>query len=360
MRRRASSTSWSRPVRSERVDAVLVSGDVYDRALPSVDAGPLQRRAAPARRHRDAGGADQRQPRLGPPARLRRRPDRRRGHPPAHRPGAVGTRCCCPTRTGRSRSTPCPTSSLMPSGQASAVERSHRRCSARRCAGSAPTWPGAARHPVGGPGARVRHRRRAVGQRARHQRRRGVARSRRRPSTGSTTPRWATCTARRRLAERVRYSGSPGLLLLRGAPPQGAAAGRAAAAGRPASVEQVPTPVPRPLARVRGRLDDLLTDRAWAARDHYLQVTLTDRGPPSRADGAAAAALPRTCWCSGSHPTAAPAPVGSAAAPAARSQRPRGRRRLRRPRAQRPEPDPAESALLAEAFEAVRLAEASA
>ena len=38
-------------VRSERVDAVLVSGDVYDRALPPVDAvASVRRRPAPAGR----------------------------------------------------------------------------------------------------------------------------------------------------------------------------------------------------------------------------------------------------------------------------------------------------------------------
>ncbi|CAN5865228.1 exonuclease SbcCD subunit D [soil metagenome] len=42
-------------------------------------------------------------------------------------------------------------------------------------------------------------------------------------------------------------------------------------------VEFVPAPVPRRLARIRGRLDDLLSDRAYAAHeDRWLQVTLTD------------------------------------------------------------------------------------
>ena len=39
--RRRSSTTWSRPCRREAVDLVLVSGDVYDRALPPVDAVEL-------------------------------------------------------------------------------------------------------------------------------------------------------------------------------------------------------------------------------------------------------------------------------------------------------------------------------
>jgi exonuclease SbcD len=47
--------------------------------------------------------------------------------------------------------------------------------------------------------------------------------------------------------------------------------------GAASRVEAVPTPVDRPLARISGRLDDLLTGDRWTAvADHYLQVTLTD------------------------------------------------------------------------------------
>jgi exonuclease SbcD len=46
-------------------------------------------------------------------------------------------------------------------------------------------------------------------------------------------------------------------------------------------VSTVPTPVHRPLARVAGRLDDLLTGDRWAGFErHYLQVTLTDPTRP--------------------------------------------------------------------------------
>ena len=45
--------------------------------------------------------------------------------------------------------------------------------------------------------------------RARHLGRRRVGGAARRCSPGSTTPRWGTCTAARRCAEGVRYSGSP-------------------------------------------------------------------------------------------------------------------------------------------------------
>ena len=59
-------------VRAERVDVVLVSGDIYDRALPPVDAVELANDALQATgRDRHPGGHDQWQPRLGPAPRLR-------------------------------------------------------------------------------------------------------------------------------------------------------------------------------------------------------------------------------------------------------------------------------------------------
>lgn len=40
-------------------------------------------------------------------------------------------------------------------------------------------------------------------------------------------------------------------------------------------------PVPRPIARLRGRLDELLSRQKWAAyQDHWLQITLTDTERP--------------------------------------------------------------------------------
>jgi DNA repair protein SbcD/Mre11 len=86
-----------------------------------------------------------------------------------------------------------------------------------------------------------------------------------------------------RLSDRVRYSGSPlaysfseehqtkQLLLVELGHEPGAAP----------RVEAVPTPVDRPLARLSGRLDDLLAGDRWSTvADHYLQVTLTDRTRP--------------------------------------------------------------------------------
>ncbi|MEU8267282.1 exonuclease SbcCD subunit D [Sphaerisporangium sp. NPDC049002] len=89
---------------------------------------------------------------------------------------------------------------------------------------------------------------------------------------------------RQRMSESVRYSGSPiaysfseekhvkGSWLV-DIGPRGFA-----------GAEFVPAPVPRPIARVRGHLADLLVGAGWARfEDHWLQVTLTD---PVRPKGA--------------------------------------------------------------------------
>jgi exonuclease SbcD len=86
-----------------------------------------------------------------------------------------------------------------------------------------------------------------------------------------------------RLSDGVRYSGSPlpfsfseehhtkAMLMVE----------LAAAPGSPVQVSTVPTPVHRPLTRLTGRLDELLTGDRWAGFEgHYLQVTLTDPSRP--------------------------------------------------------------------------------
>ncbi|MFF2952499.1 exonuclease SbcCD subunit D [Kitasatospora sp. NPDC057965] len=48
------------------------------------------------------------------------------------------------------------------------------------------------------------------------------------------------------------------------------------------AAERVPCPVPRPLARLRGRLEDLLTDEQYTADEQsWVQATLTDPSRPS-------------------------------------------------------------------------------
>ena len=83
--RRRTSTTCSRSSSPRSVDLVVVSGDVYDRALPPVDAVELAddtfARLAASRR---PGRGLQRQPRLGRPARLQRPARRRRRRAPAH------------------------------------------------------------------------------------------------------------------------------------------------------------------------------------------------------------------------------------------------------------------------------------
>jgi exonuclease SbcD len=89
---------------------------------------------------------------------------------------------------------------------------------------------------------------------------------------------------RQRISETVRYSGSPiaysfsevgqvkGSWLVELGPGGFAEAGF------------VPAPVPRPLARLRGRLDEVLTaERHSRHEDHWLQVTLTDPVRPKAA-----------------------------------------------------------------------------
>ena len=162
-----------------------------------------------------------------------------------------------------------------------------------------------------------------------------------------------------RLSDRVRYSGSPlpfsfseehhtkQLLIVElGARP-----------GSPPSVQSIPTPGHRPLGRLSGRLDDLLTDPRWAAyENHYLQVTLTDPARPREPMERLRSRFPHVL-------VLAFAPDGAADQAASYAARVRGRTdieiatdfvaHVRGPA------EPAEAALLADGFEAARLAEAS-
>jgi len=164
-----------------------------------------------------------------------------------------------------------------------------------------------------------------------------------------------------RVAEAVRYSGSPlaysfseehqrkaVLLVELGAEP-----------GGPVTVEHLPTPVPRPLARVSGRLDDLLGADRWSGLSgHYLQVTLTDPVRPREPMERLRARFPHVLVLGFAPDGEADADQRSYAA------RLRGRGDLEVAADfvahVRGGPDEFETALLAEAFEAVRLAGASA
>ena len=116
---------------------MLVAGDVYDRAVPPTDAVALLDEALAAfaaRRH--PGGAHQRQPRLGGPARVRVPLSERGRHPPAHRGRRTSpARSCSPTSTARSASTAsrtcCPTRSWPSSARSARTPRCSPRRSAR-------------------------------------------------------------------------------------------------------------------------------------------------------------------------------------------------------------------------------------
>ncbi len=100
---------------------------------------------------------------------------------------------------------------------------------------------------------------------------------------------------RSRITDTVRYSGSPlaysfseadhlkGCWLVDVGP------------GGVDAVEFVPAPVPRPLARLRGRIDDLLADPSYERfTGHWLQVTLTDAARPLHAMERLRARFPHT------------------------------------------------------------------
>ena len=87
---------------------------------------------------------------------------------------------------------------------------------------------------------------------------------------------------------------------------------------------RIPTPVPRPLVQVRGRLEDLLEradgDLAGLA-DAWVKVVLTDPGSAGQPDGAAARRAGRTPWSWSSRPSARTPQLGLH--PHVRGQRPR-------------------------------------
>ncbi len=84
------------------------------------------------------------------------------------------------------------------------------------------------------------------------------------------------------LGETVRYSGSPlAYSFGEAAQRKGSWLVEIDPAGK-AHVERVPAPVPRELSSIRGRLDELLNDPGLrSVEDHYLSVVLTDAGRPA-------------------------------------------------------------------------------
>jgi exonuclease SbcD len=163
---------------------------------------------------------------------------------------------------------------------------------------------------------------------------------------------------RQRMSETVRYSGSP---LAYSFSEAGHVKGSWLVAFGPGSqvgsVEFVPAPVPRPIGVLRGLLDDLLASPAYGPyEDHWLQVVLTDPVRPKSAMDRLRARFPHTLALSFD-------PAGGApAVPRARlSGRPEAEVALDFVREVRGEPaDPGEEGLLRRAIEESRAKEAMA
>jgi exonuclease SbcD len=349
-------------VRSERVDAVLVSGDVYDRALPSVDAVALcneaLRRLAGARtrvvlvsgNHDSARrlgfGAD-----LIDAAGIHLRTD----------PAGVGRPVLLDDDSGPVAVYAVPY--LEPDAvrdELGCDERSHRavlgaamaRVRADLAARAGARSVVLAHAFVTGGEVSDSERDISVG---------GVGSVPAATFGGVDYAALGHLHGAQRLAEGVHYSGSPvaysfseehhrkAVLLVELGTGPGAAV----------AVEALPTPVDRPLARVSGRLDDLLTADRWEGlTGHYLQVTLTDPVRPRDPMERLRARFPHVLVL-GFAPEGAD--EGDDRSYAVRL---RGRSDLEVAgdfvAHVRSTPDEAETALLADGFEAVRLAEASA
>jgi len=349
-------------VRSQRVDAVLVSGDVYDRALPSVDAvelcnDALRRLAATGTRVVLISGNHDSARRLGfgadliDAAGIHLRTD----------PAACGRPVVLEDRHGSVAVYALPY--LEPDavrGELACEERSHRgvlEAAMGRVRSDLVTRPGA-RSVV------LSHAFVTGGE---------VSDSERDISVGGASAVPASMFAGvdyaalghlhgpQRLTDRVRYSGSPlaysfseehhrkGVLLVE----------MAAEPGSEGSVEHVPAPVDRGMARISGHLDDLLTDPRWdTTADSYLQVTLTDPVRPREPMERLRSRFPHVLVLGF-------APEG----PVTTDERSYATRLRGRSDLQvaddfvahvRSAPETDESQLLAEAFESVRLAEATA
>jgi exonuclease SbcD len=347
-------------VRSERVDAVLVSGDVYDRALPPVDAvavfdDALRRLAATGTRVVLISGNHDSARRLGfgsgliDAAGIHLRTSVAAAHQPVlldDPDGAVAVYAVPYLEPDAVR------------GELGCDERTHAAvldAAMRRVrddlAGRAGTRSVVLAHAfVSGAEPSESERDISVG---------GVPSVPLSAFAGVDYAALGHLHGAQRLSDRVRYSGSPlpfsfseehhtkqVLLVELGGRP-----------GAAPSVESVPTPVHRPLARLTGRLDDLVTAERWAAYDdHYLQVTLTDPVRPREPMERLRRRFPHVLVLGF-------APEGAAAdAAASYSARVQGRTDLevgadfvehvRGPA------EPAETDLLMAAFDGVRLAEA--
>ncbi len=333
------STTCCRWSRRERVDLVVVSGDVYDRALPPVDAVELaDDDLRPAGRLAGPGRRDQRQPRLPHQARLQRPAGRRRRGAPAHPlAGRRHPRAASTTRTARSRSTACPTSSpTRCAARGRWRPAATRPRSPRRCAGCTPTWtrPGtrsvvmahafvagiARGRPVAGQRQRARHLRGRPPDRPDEPVRRRRLRRARPPARP------------RHLTDSVRYSGSPlAYSFSEAAHTKGSWLVELGPAGLRAGRLRPGTGPPRGCASVRGRLERPARRPEPAPTPRTLAAGDPDRPPPAaHAMERLRARFPHTLMLAFEPEGAAAAARGPVAAPRRRPLRPRRRPGLRR------------------------------
>ncbi|MCB5179558.1 exonuclease SbcCD subunit D [Streptomyces antimicrobicus] len=97
------------------------------------------------------------------------------------------------------------------------------------------------------------------------------------------------------ITERVRYSGSPLAYSFSEADHRKSMWLVELGAAGEITAERVDTPVPRPLARIRGRLDDLLADPALAVHERaWVEATLTDPVRPQDPMARVTARFPHT------------------------------------------------------------------
>jgi exonuclease SbcD len=278
-------------VRSERIDAVLVCGDVYDRAVPSLDAVQLCESALV--RLREAGarvvvisGNHDSATRLGfssalvDAAGVHLRTDPARVGSPvllSDAGGEVGV-YALPYLEPESARVLLPD---VPGGGEEPIGRGHAGVLARamECVRADRRARGLKRAVVmghawvAGGEASESERDISVG---------GVGQVGAGIFTGVDYVALGHLHAPQSLSETVRYSGSP-LAYSFGESRQakGSLLVDLDRSGR-VQVERVPAPVPRQLSSIRGKLEDLLADPAHrGVEDHYLSVTLTDPGRPA-------------------------------------------------------------------------------
>jgi exonuclease SbcD len=265
--------------RAERVDAVLVSGDLYDRALPPVDAvalcaDALERLAAERIRVVVISGNHDSARRLGFGARLMdsagvhlRSDPADVGRPVLFEDGtAVYGIPYLEPEVVRGRW------ELAERGHAATLTEAMRRVRADLAARDGRSVVLAHAFVTGGE-ASDSERDIAVG---------GVASVPMGVFDGIGYTALGHLHRAQSLSGTVRYSGSP--LAYSFSEEHHVKGSWLVELGETARAEFVEAPVPRPIARLSGRIDDLLTGEQWAGHeDHWLQITLTDPHRPAGA-----------------------------------------------------------------------------